>query len=984
MQHVHVYINGRLLGGHHFHPLNISSLNISSLKYPIQTQFSGSRQVFDGIEFYLPQIAHMIIHLEADWDEAILERFALVIAQQSQHFALQLTWILQGAIEDYQPETVEGKPNPSYNQLFYHRCITLLSNIERCVVYGSPRSIELQKMYEKGDISRGEYEQMKLEDRLNNARQITTHGKDFRKYLVQRMKDAKLPDLKLKTPTKSSMTSTSTAEPVAAAAASVTTSTTQQGTSVTAGKPISNYGGYLLYKRPIRTAFYKRKNWKSRYFAIEERMLYCYNTHPSRGGRLVRAMPLEGAKVHEKEGGKYPFMFEVQNQHFDYVIRANSKADMLLWIKLLRGESEANALIPHIVSNDEADEEKKDDKAPGDDSSKSGTPYKLTSSQQARYDFFKNERDFVASVCDVAEVLRFHEPKERKVLAPGLVSEVELPPCAYVPLCKSTDVWRRVNSVMAKDTRVFNTNERCPMIYYFVAKRGEKVGNAIGPMNPNLDVAEYLHMQFQVPDTEPIGKLKAIGEYDDHEGQEIHADDSKEGEDENEDEFELTMEDPTDNGSGSVWEDDSKFKTSFAAGKDNEKGNRQLQKFMKENLVKLPSKLALQMNRFESRRKMSYLDRNATPLKTTEIMNTPIVENPVLEAQNDDDSDNISLDGQSVVSANGGSIIMGDTVMNFEQTDGIDKASLDRAKAVICGGESWAETSARMLRAAKSAEKNSEDSSLLEIVTLMAKSNDDLRQEVFVMQMIHYFESVFAKSNVPIWLKTYRILSTSKSTGLIEVLTDATSIDGLLKSDKYPETGGMRAYFEQVYGPPTSKSFLVAQRNFTRSLAGYSLVSYLLGLKDRHNGNIMIDTRGHIIHIDFGFAFGMAPGHEWSLERAPFKLTKDYIDVMGGVSSECFKEFQTIFVDGFKAARNNSLTALGLVEIMMYKSNYPCFTGTRYGGGVSLKRFEKRLMLDIPDAKVEKKALKLITSSIDNKGTKLYDVFQNHSNGLAY
>ena len=46
-------------------------------------KYAGSRDVFDGVEFYLPQLAHMIIHLEASWDDAILERFALIIAQQS-------------------------------------------------------------------------------------------------------------------------------------------------------------------------------------------------------------------------------------------------------------------------------------------------------------------------------------------------------------------------------------------------------------------------------------------------------------------------------------------------------------------------------------------------------------------------------------------------------------------------------------------------------------------------------------------------------------------------------------------------------------------------------------------------------------------------------------------------------------------------------------------------------------------------------------
>lgn len=103
------------------------------------------------------------------------------------------------------------------------------------------------------------------------------------------------------------------------------------------------------------------------------------------------------------------------------------------------------------------------------------------------------------------------------------------------------------------------------------------------------------------------------------------------------------------------------------------------------------------------------------------------------------------------------------------------------------------------------------------------------------MQLIRYYQRAFKTANIAAWLFTYTIMNTSQSTGLIQLIPDATSLDGLKKSKAYP--GSLRRYFEQTFGHVDGQhetpAFRAAMDNYVSSMAGYSIVSYLLAIKDR-------------------------------------------------------------------------------------------------------------------------------------------------------
>nr|CCA22285.1 phosphatidylinositol kinase (PIKH1) putative [Albugo laibachii Nc14] len=282
-----------------------------------------------------------------------------------------------------------------------------------------------------------------------------------------------------------------------------------------------------------------------------------------------------------------------------------------------------------------------------------------------------------------------------------------------------------------------------------------------------------------------------------------------------------------------------------------------------------------------------------------------------------------------------------------------------------------------------------QDAERWHLMGLIAKSYDDLRQEVLVMQLISYFQVIFDLEGLPLWLHPYKILSTGANTGLIQVVQNAISLDALKKKEGFRN---LRTHFESMYGHMKASHFPgdgdqaddtilhQAQLNFIHSLAAYSLVCYALCIKDRHNGNIMVDVEGHLIHIDFGYFLGRAPGGNFSFETAPFKLTAEMVDVFGGRQSSNYKYFCDLCVKGALTMRKHAEVIYTLVEVMSFHSKLPCFAANV---SLVLTSFRERLFLSTPAEKIESLILQMIEKSYDHFGTTKYDQFQVLSNGIA-
>lgn len=257
---------------------------------------------------------------------------------------------------------------------------------------------------------------------------------------------------------------------------------------------------------------------------------------------------------------------------------------------------------------------------------------------------------------------------------------------------------------------------------------------------------------------------------------------------------------------------------------------------------------------------------------------------------------------------------------------------------------------------------------------MLFKTGDDLRQDQLVIQIISLMDRLLRKENLDLKLSPYRILATSATAGAVQFVP---SMSLAAASTKYK--GSILAYL-RANNPDTTADLGVrkeAMDTYVKSCAGYCVITYLLGVGDRHLDNLLLAPSGHFFHADFGYILGRDP--------KPFapqmKLCREMVEGMGGSSSPQYADFKSYCFTAYTTLRKSSNLILNLFSLMVDANITDIRLMQREAGG-AVEKVRERFHLEMTEEEAMRHFEGLIGDSVGAIFPVFIDTIHNMMQGL--
>ncbi|XP_059985213.1 phosphatidylinositol 4-phosphate 3-kinase C2 domain-containing subunit beta isoform X2 [Lagenorhynchus albirostris] len=208
-----------------------------------------------------------------------------------------------------------------------------------------------------------------------------------------------------------------------------------------------------------------------------------------------------------------------------------------------------------------------------------------------------------------------------------------------------------------------------------------------------------------------------------------------------------------------------------------------------------------------------------------------------------------------------------------------------------------------------------------ENIRVIFKCGDDLRQDMLTLQMIRIMSKIWVQEGLDMRMVLFRCFSTGRGRGMVEMIPNSETLRKI--QVEHGVTGSFKdrplADWLQKHNPGEDE-YEKAVENFIYSCAGCCVATYVLGICDRHNDNIMLKTTGHMFHIDFGRFLGHAQMFgNIKRDRAPFVFTSDMAYVINGGDkpSSRFHDFVDLCCQAYNLIRKHTHLFLNLLGLML-------------------------------------------------------------------
>jgi len=122
----------------------------------------------------------------------------------------------------------------------------------------------------------------------------------------------------------------------------------------------------------------------------------------------------------------------------------------------------------------------------------------------------------------------------------------------------------------------------------------------------------------------------------------------------------------------------------------------------------------------------------------------------------------------------------------------------------------------------------------------MFKKGDDLRQDILTLQLFRVMNNLWFKDGIKLKMNNYNVICTGYFQGMLEIVTESETLATIHKNYGTIIAPFSSKPLKQWLKNNSSCSEEEYTENFKLSCAAYCLSTFVLGIGDRHNDNIMI------------------------------------------------------------------------------------------------------------------------------------------------